>query len=253
MKPLYVIPGLSTLLWVKGAAALHTLKDGFLIPQNTDLEFSHMGKMFGGNSGSEANDVVKAATNVESTTPSENNESKDAKDKKETIQGGSQRLMDNVPVSDLKKGDGNYGNGNNSNGNMKNATNSNANTNSNSTQSDNNSKVDQSQTHHSVVKHGNSNYRGDTSTNVTNNFFNPAMPDGAWDDYPREAKLELQYLWKRINAIDDKLGKIMPIVGGNPQLDPSNRKGLIITFDAQSDPDSPTVNLDNRRDIGDYL
>nr|BAN65612.1 membrane protein, putative [Babesia bovis] len=64
------------------------------------------------------------------------------------IKGGSERLMDNVPVSDLKRGD-DVPVANTTN----NAENSTT-TNSSSTHSDNNSKTDQSQTHHNVVKHG---------------------------------------------------------------------------------------------------
>ncbi|ORM40747.1 uncharacterized protein BXIN_2316 [Babesia sp. Xinjiang] len=240
MKRVYLLSGVSALLAARGAAALHAVNDGFSLPHNTDLQFSHMGKIFGPYSEPQANDAGKSPENLESTTTPGAIESKGTKD---DIQGGSERSMDNVPVADLKKADSNGGSTTN-NANTNNTANT---TNTNSTHSDNNSKLDQSQSYHSEVKHGNSSYTGDTSTNVTNNFFNPPIRDAAWDGYPREARLELQYLWKRINLIDDKLGNLVPLAGGDPRLNPNNRKGLIITFDAQSDPESPTVSLDDRK------
>ncbi|EDO06351.1 hypothetical protein BBOV_II003960 [Babesia bovis T2Bo] len=235
MKGFYVV---SVLISLKGTHALHALKDGFLLPRDTDLQFSHMGKVFNHDDNQATTSDASTMTEPESTPESHPTEADGHAEVSDGIKGGSERLMDNVPVSDLKRGD-DVPVANTTN----NAENSTT-TNSSSTHSDNNSKTDQSQTHHNVVKHGNSNYRGDTSTNVTNNFYNPAAPGDAVNAYSKEAKLELQYLWKRINVIDDKLDKLMPLVRGDPHLDPNNRKGLVITFDAQSDPDNPTVDLE---------
>ncbi|GIX64366.1 uncharacterized protein BcabD6B2_38010 [Babesia caballi] len=245
MKRLCLVGGVAALLSAQRVVALHALKDGFFLPRDPDLQFSHMGKSYGQGRDESTRGAEQPPSASESPAAGSDESRKDTDD----VKGGSQRSMDNVPVADLKRGDGGGGASNNSTNKSSNSNN----TTNNSTHSDNNSKTDQSQSHHSETNYGASHYRGDTSTYVTNNFFNPPMADAAWEDHPRGAKLELQYLWKRINVIDDKLDKLMPIAGGDPRLDPSKRKGLVITFDAQSNPGSPTVNLEDSIGENDML
>ncbi|GBE61507.1 signal peptide-containing protein, putative [Babesia ovata] len=242
MKRVTLMGTLAALLSAHKAAALHAYKDVYTSPHSGDLQFSHMGKVY-------EHDANQGGINAPDATAPATSESSGNKD---DVKGGSERSMDNVPVADLKRADSSSGGANSTSTNNTNSTNTNTNTN-NSTQSDNNSKVDQSQSYQNQTTHGATNYRGDTSTSVTNNFFNPPIPEYTSDVYPKGAKLELQYLWKRINVIDDKLDRLMPIAGGDPRLDPNKRKGLIITFDAQSDPDSPTLNLEDRYSENDTL
>ncbi|UKJ89459.1 hypothetical protein MACJ_002710 [Theileria orientalis] len=72
-----------------------------------------------------------------------------------------------------------------------------------------------------------SHHKGDTSTFVTNNFYNPPTP-GDQNTLTVGGQLEYEYLWKRIYDIDNKLAQLTPIV---KQASPERRKGLIITFD----------------------
>ncbi|CDR95285.1 membrane protein, putative [Babesia bigemina] len=244
MKRVALMGALAALLSAHKAAALHLSKDTFTSPHDGDLQFSHMGKVYGPDANKGADNATEVSGSAPATTtPGSSGNTDDVK-------GGSERSMDNVPVADLKRADSGSGGTNNTSTNNTTSTNTNTN---NSTQSDNNSKTDQSQSYQHQTTHGATNYRGDTSTSVTNNFFNPPMPEYASEVYPKGAKLELQYLWKRINVIDDKLDRLMPIAAGDPRLDPSKRKGLIITFDAQSDPDSPTLNLEDSYSDNDAL
>ncbi|KAK1938624.1 putative membrane protein [Babesia divergens] len=226
---------------------MHLLNGGYFIPQNGDLQFSHMGKVFPQQQ-EQLQTNAEQSQNRETVEPTLQPGNPNNTDNYDPVEGGSKRSMDNVPVNDMKKSDG-YGG--HSNGESS-ANTSNSSTN-NTTTTDSSSKVNNSTTNNNTVKHGASNYQGDTSTYVTNNFFNPPIQNEAWEDYPRGAKLELQYLWKRINAIDDKLDKLLPIPGGDPKLDPNNRKGLIITFDSLSDPDKPTVDLQSKHADYDML
>ncbi|UKK02471.2 hypothetical protein MACK_002564 [Theileria orientalis] len=74
-----------------------------------------------------------------------------------------------------------------------------------------------------------SHHKGDTSTFVTNNFYNPPNP-GDQNTLTVGGQLEYEYLWKRIYDIDNKLAQLTPIV---KQASPERRKGLIITFDPE--------------------
>lgn len=87
-----------------------------------------------------------------------------------------------------------------------------------------------------------SSHRGDTSTFVTNNFYNPAEKEH--DGLTAGAELQYEYLWKRIYDIDSKLLNLEPIYVDKTK-DPLRRKGLTITFDAESNPDQHTVNIDD--------
>ncbi|AFZ80985.1 signal peptide-containing protein [Theileria equi strain WA] len=85
-------------------------------------------------------------------------------------------------------------------------------------------------------------HRGDTSTFVTNNFYNPAEKEHG--ELTAGAQLQYEYLWKRIYDIDSKLLNLAPIHVDKTK-DPLQRKGLTITFDPESNPDQHTVNIDD--------
>ncbi|KAK1442808.1 hypothetical protein BgAZ_303260 [Babesia gibsoni] len=256
MEYLCVVCGVVLALLSQSCLALHSIVDDPFIPNHEDLQFSHMGKVYPENKDYSSRSVSGASKDrVSSVTeespkdlPEENvmsSSSPEAQQKtstsEDTVIGASKRLMENAPVLDLVK-NVTPGNVNNTNSNSNNTTN----TTTGDSNTTNKSKVDNSKYYNSTTKHGPSNYRGDTSTYVTNNFFNPPNSDAPLEGgYPRGAMLELEYLWKRINVIDEKLDKLLP-VGGGKGLDKYARKGLVITFDSQTNPDKPVLDLDSK-------
>lgn len=65
-------------------------------------------------------------------------------------------------------------------------------------------------------------------------------------ELPLDAKLEYEYLWKRINDIDSKLSKTKPLILTNGEnRNPFKHKGLIISFDPDTKPERPLLSLDD--------
>ncbi|XP_952833.1 uncharacterized protein TA09320 [Theileria annulata] len=72
-----------------------------------------------------------------------------------------------------------------------------------------------------------SNHKGDTSTFVTNNFYNPSKND---NNITIGGELEYEYLWKRIYDIDEKLSELNPINLNPNNLNPLKRKGIVFSL-----------------------
>ncbi|KAK2198165.1 hypothetical protein BdWA1_001174 [Babesia duncani] len=205
------------------------LDDARRIPHDASLEFAHMTK----DRNAEPSKVAVSKPESIPDTSSDNAWSEDLSkalvpvQSKEVVPYEKEGSRDVVPLADMQKPIHN---------NMSNTTTSNT----DATHHANDNSRSYSNTFHK----GGSTYTGDTSTYVTNNFYNPEPDYSGLGSLPNDAKLEYKYLWKRIDTIDDKLNKMEPLVlEAGQELSPIKRRGLVISFDADSEPENPKLSV----------
>ncbi|EAN31507.2 hypothetical protein TpMuguga_04g00155 [Theileria parva strain Muguga] len=210
------------------APILATLKSKDL-PEDATLDYAYMTK----NRGNVPKNEPKEVANVE-----------------EVEQEGEEPGVKNEIKGNLASNNAQSGTFGENSGNMSNNTNSNNTTTTNNYQTAEKGFKDavpvgaMQSTPNNNIKNTTdaSHHKGDTSTFVTNNFYNP--PNKVDNTLTIGGQLEYEYLWKRIYDIDTKLAELHPVMKSD-QPGPLKRKGLIITFDPESDPNNKTLSVDS--------